>query len=454
MPSTNIIIKLFIIFLCAWGNLCAQENLEVLRTDENTTFEEVKEHSGFMPIQDSNLGLQNGVYWLKVNRLPSTSENIIRIKGHHVTEATAESFDGQSLSLMGNTLFPTFSVDPEQTRFPIFIKLKFNLEANFPVEFLSPAALEIRQQSTLFSYGLFYGALFFVGIMNVILFLVTKEKNFWTYAALLFSVGVALAFRDNLSYLFDWDDQWVINIELLSHVLVGVFGGFFAYSFIDLKHKNHSLGKLFIFGFGVFACISMLLYWAFNVFIYYALADVFIFLCIVALWIVSFVSTKKSRNLLFVFGVYAVNIYFILEFLVLYNFGISLLSITPLIIKLGIVADMIILSVAIFQDWQKLKEKSGAIMEDLKLKVTEIEHLSQYKRQDDLRDDYLENLIENFDLTNREVKILQMLSADQEKSTMANILRVSRASLDETIESLYLKLGIQDKNDITAPPQA
>ena len=433
--------------MVSWGSLFAQAEIEILHTDENIKFDEIAQRSHFSPQRNYNKGLKNGVYWLKINQLPENQKNLLRIKAHHITEARAVDIDGKPFYSLPNTLFPTFSIPSKRMELPVFIRLKFDQEAYFPVDFLSRAELEHNQQSTLFSFGLFYGALFFIVIANLILFIMSGEKNFWTYAALLLSVGIALGIRDNLIYLFGWQGQWQLNIELLSHILIGVFGGFFAYSFIDLKYKSQKIGKFFIFGFGGLACFSMLMYWILQDFIYFVLADTLIFICMVALWAVFFYSIKKTKNRYIVFAVYAVNIYFILEFFVLHNFGVSLLHITPLVIKMGIVADMIILSIAIFREWQKLKDKSSAIMADLKYKAMEIERLSQYKRQDDLHDDYLENLIENHDLTNREVKILQMLSIGQTKSKMAETLQISRIGLDEAIVDLYSKLGISDDTD-------
>lgn len=72
--------------------------------------------------------------------------------------------------------------------------------------------------------------------------------------------------------------------------------------------------------------------------------------------------------------------------------------------------------------------------------------MSQYKRQDDIKDTYLENLIKNNDLSNIEVKILQMLSAGFTETQIAQKHRISTAVLKTTINSLYVKIGI-DKND-------
>ena len=449
MAKQAVFYSLISIFLFSWMAKTDQDKIDVLYSKNDIDVSNIRKRTDFKPYTDYNLGLNNGIYWIKIKKLPEVKKNIIRIKSHHVTSAIAITSDGHHYRAKRNTLFPTFLINLPAIDLPVIIKLQLDEEAYFPLDFISEISLQQTQQSTLFGFGLFYGALFFIVIMNIILFSLTGEKNFWTYAALLFFIGVALAFRDNLPYLFDWKGKVVLNLELLSHILIGVFGGFFAYSFIELRHKNHKIGKFFVLGFGLLSCMAMFAYWIFAEFIFYALADLFIFLAIVSLWFVSFSLRIKSVKTTIVFAIYAINIYFILDFLILHNFGITLLNLSSLIIKIGIVVDMIILSIAIFTDWQELKKKSNTISDELKIKMLEVDKLSQYKRQDDLNDDYLQNLIDTYNLSNREVKLLQMLSAGEDKSTMTIKLNINKQELEEAIIVLYDKLGIGDGSDTT-----
>ncbi|MGB3775302.1 MAG: LuxR C-terminal-related transcriptional regulator, partial [Leeuwenhoekiella sp.] len=260
------------------------------------------------------------------------------------------------------------------------------------------------------------------------------------------SIGVALAFRDNIPYLFGWSDPFYYRLELASHILIGVFGGYFAFSFVDLRNKKAPVGKIFIFAFAILSVLSMFCYWLFNEFIYYAIADLLIFLSIVSLWIVSYSVTIKSTQLYWVFGIFAINIYFIFEFLVIYNFGYTILNLSPAAIKIGLLIEMLILSFALLTDWYRTKQQTLALRMELKKRGEEIMLLSQYKREDDTNDAYLENLIENHHLNNMEVKILQMLSNGLSEEQIAQKQHVSTATLKEKIKLLYAKIGIEDKD--------
>lgn len=436
---------LYLFFL--FGIIQAQDALGYLHVDEDSSFNRTIQNSVFKPLNSFNFGLENGYYWVKIDHLPSLRDDVISIEGHHISSVTGYTDTKALLPHLKQVRYPSLYVN-FQASFPLYIKIKVGHEAYFPIRFYSRSSLESQQQFTLFSYGLFYGALLFICIIMVILFIVTGEDNFWTYSILLLSIGFALAFRDNIQYLFGWKDSFYYNLELATHILIGIFGGYFAYSFIDLRNKKAFIGKIVIFVFAGLAILSMFCYWFFGDFIYYALADTFIFLSIVSLWMVSFDIMKKSTPLYWVFGIFAINIYFIFEFLILYNFGYTLLNLSQAAIKIGLLVEMLILCFALLNDWHRSKQKTLAMLIELQKRSEEVQLLSQYKREDDIKDTYLENLIQNHDLSNIEVKILQMLAVSFTEAQIAHKQRISAATLKATIQSLYAKIGIDQDDEM------
>jgi len=427
-----------------FGIIHAQDKLCYVYADKDSAFNSQIQNSVFKPLNTFNFGLKNGYYWVKIEQLPNLQDNVISIEGHHISSVTGYTSTKALLPPLKNVRYPSLYINP-QASFPLYIKIKVEHEAYFPIHFYSRSGLESQQQRTLFSYGIFYGALLFICVIMIILFIVTGEDNFWTYAILLLSIGIALAFRDNVPYLFGWKDSFYYNLELATHILIGIFGGYFAYSFIDLGNKK-AIGKILIFICAGLAMLSMFCYWFFRYFNFYALADALIFLSIVTLWIVSFNIMKKSTQLYWVFGIFAINIYFIFDFLILYNFGYTLLDLSPATIKIGLLVEMLIICFTLLNDWHSSKQKTLVLGIELQKRSEEVKLLSQYKRQDDIKDTYLENLIKNNDLSNIEVKILQMLSAGFTETQIAQKHRISTAVLKTTINSLYVKIGI-DKND-------
>lgn len=430
-----------------FGIIQAQDTLGYLHVNEDSDFNSQIQNAVFKPLNTFNFGLKNGYYWVKIDQLPSLQDAVISLEGHHISSVTGYTSTKELLPHLKQVRYPSLYVNP-QVSFPIFIKIKVEHEAYFPIHFYSRAGLEKQQQVTLFSFGLFYGALLFICVIMVILFTVTGEDNFWTYAILLLSIGIALAFRDNIPYLFGWKDAFYYNLELATHILIGIFGGYFAYSFIDLRNKKATIGKILIFVFAGLAMLSMFAYWFFGDFIYYALADTLIFLSIVSLWVVSFKIMKKFTYLYWVFGIFAINIYFIFEFLILYNLGYKLLNLSPAAIKIGLLVEMLILCFALLNDWHRSKKQTLSMRMELQERSEEIQLLSQYKREDDIKEIYLENLIKNHDLSNTEVNILQMLSAGFTEAQIAHKMCLSTATLKATIKILYIKIGIDADDEM------
>ncbi|WP_031425636.1 7TM diverse intracellular signaling domain-containing protein [Flavimarina sp. Hel_I_48] len=433
--------------LLSFSTIQSQEILRYIRVEKNSNYNIDIENAIFNPLDEDNYGLKNGYYWIKVENTPSIDDEILSLEGHHILSVMGYTSRGSLLKPLENTRYPGFEINTDAT-FPLFIKVKLENEAYLPVKFYTRSYFEKRQQSILFSYGLFYGALIFICVIMIILFMVTGDDNFWTYAILLLCIGIALLFRDNIPYLFGWKDSFYYNLELATHILIGIFGGYFAYSFINLRKEKSFTGKMLIFIFATGAVLNMFLYWLLSDFIYYAIADTLIFLSILSLWISSFIVSKKNAQMYWVLGIFAVNIYFIFEFLVLYNFGLTLLGLSPAVIKIGILMEILIMCFALLNEWQRSKKKTLFMRNELNKRKEEIKMLSQYKREDDMKDIYLENLIKTYDLTDREVKILQLLSSGLNENHIARMHGITNAQLKARIKSLYFKIGISSEDEI------
>tara|TARA_R110002020_G_scaffold107031_1_gene248820 strand:- start:506 stop:1735 length:1230 start_codon:yes stop_codon:yes gene_type:complete len=403
--------------------------------------------ASFEPVDQYNKGLKNGSYWIKVNSLPDEAE-IFRIRSHHAKEVWAYDVKGSSLNTLDNRRFPTFNFTEKKENLPFYINLHLKQEGNFPVEFYSKHKIERLEQNNIFGFGLFYGIVLFIILINLFLFYFSKEKSFWFYSFLLFTIAVTLGIRDNIPFLFGLEGDWVVKVELFFHVLIGVSGGFFAYNFVRLKNRYPKLK----FTIGTCCGISILFFVTYCItldFIFYALTDVAVILALATTWFTSLLAGSRRGLANFASLIYILNIIMALDFFILYDFGISILSLTPFVMKMGIVADMLIISFTIFNYWRYLDGRNSTLMQELTLRNQELETLSQYKRVEDINDSYLESLIDNYDLTNFEVKILHALSSGNSEDKIARKLKLSIPQVRQAITDLYKKLGISDGSDLS-----
>lgn len=432
-------------FLCLNG--FGQSSLEYFHdTTQSYSIANIMD-ADFEPVDKVNKGLENGYYWVKVNSLPDDAE-IFRIRSHHAKEVWAYDAKGSSIQTLVNRRFPTFKFLEKKDNLPFYINLHLKQEGNFPIEFYSEKKVERLEQNNIFGFGLFYGIVLFIILTNLFLFYFSKEKSFWFYSFLLFTIAITLAIRDNIPFLFGLEGDWIVKIELFFHVLIGISGGFFAYNFVRLKNRYPKLK----FTIGACCAVSILFFVTYCItldFVFYALTDVAVIFALITTWFTSLLAGTRRGLSNFASLIYFLNIIMALDFFILYDFGISILPLTPFVMKMGIVADMLIISFTIFNYWRFLDGRNSTLMQELTLRNKELETLSQYKRVEDINDSYLESLIDNYNLTNFEVKILQALSSGSSEDKIARKLHLSVPHVRQAIASLYKKLGISDGSDLS-----
>ncbi|MEH6407815.1 MAG: hypothetical protein V7767_11080 [Leeuwenhoekiella sp.] len=398
----------------------------------------------FRPLDDTNLGIDNGTYWLKISEVANDSD-ILRIKTTHVNQIETYDSSGSSLIELPNMQYPSFDFTSNIDHLPFYIKLNLKEEANLPIEFFKHENLIKVEQANIFGYGLFYGIMVFIILATFLLYLYSFESTLLFYAALLLAIGLSLAFRDNIPYLLGLNSYYLSHIELITHVIVGVVGCFFSFTFTNHKSRFPSL-KLATLTFVILSVIFFTGHLLTDNFLFYALTDICVLFALISTWIIS-ISASSTAFFYFASFVYAINIYFVLEFFILYDFGISLLNITPFVIKMGIIAQMIVMASTILKKWQYLRSNNFTLLEELTQRNLEIDKLSQYKKVEDINDSYLENLINNYNLNNNEVKILHALSTGVNEDNLAKKLNLSHQMVKQTTTSLYYKLGITDETD-------
>ena len=413
--------------VCIWFLGVFLGNIEFYNDTSHTSSILDVNDFNFKPVTDFNKGLDNGSYWLKINELKENDE-VLQIKSYHLRQFEAFDSTGSSIPEIPDLQYPAFDLTNHHDLLPLYVNLRFDEEANFPLEFNTLSEVIKKEQSNVFGYGLFYGVMFFIILINLFLYFSSLDNGLLFYAALLLISGISLAIRDNIPYMFGLNEGYYVEIELFCHVLLGIVGALFAYAFVRLQSSYPEL-KLTIITFATLSFIFMVGYWITNNYFFFALTDTLVLLTITATWITSALASRTTPFFYVVSLIFAINIYCIFDFFVLYDFGLSILPITPFIIKLGMVAEMIIISIAVLRRWQYTDKNNSNLIRELSLREEELEKLSQYKKVEDINDSYLETLIDNYNLSNCEVKILHALSTGTREDKLTEKLKISDHTL-------------------------
>lgn len=431
-------------WLLVMSLLCVQANSQLLYHYDNDykvnilNVNEVK----FNPLTDHNKGLKSGSYWIKIDSVPEDSEVLV-LKTMHLSNCEIFDSAGRSISPLLNVRYPAYIFKEHIAHLPLYANVILEQEANVPVQFHSISSLNRLEKSNIFVLGLFYGIMVFVILVNFILYVFSGIKDFLAYTALLIVIMLAIAFRDNLPYFFNLEAKWLINLELLIHVAIGTMGMLFAYYYVNLKNR-FKINQVVIASLTLISALLFISYLFTKQFIFYALTDLCVLLTLTVIWITAISASK--RNVLFyaVAIVYAINIILALDFFVLHNFGIEFLNITPFIFKLGIVLDMFLVSISIFYSWQSLQRNNKYIIDELVKRDKQLELLSQYKMINDINDEYLESLIDQYDLSNKEIKVLQALSKGMNPEKISEELHLPVNTVKQIAKKLNDKLNLSD----------
>ncbi|WGK64459.1 7TM diverse intracellular signaling domain-containing protein [Croceiramulus getboli] len=437
-------------YICAMLASCFlyAQDYGVLR-DQQDEFNAITiQEADFEPLLKENRGTVNGTYWFKIDSIPA-GDHVIEIRTSHLN--TFEIYDaaGDPVATPYKSNYPAYLVRRSSSPPPYYIKAQFDQEAYFPIAVTSEADLAATSHGEMFGFGLFYGTVLFVILINLLFFSIFKDRTFLFYGLLLFVAALCLAFRDNLFYLFDLEGAWTTQLELFIHASISFIGGLFAVNYLKLYNQFPKLrfivGSLCVISFSLAVLYAMT-----EQYPYFVASDISTFIAIAVIWITGIYVSKSEWLYFMIILVYALNVYLVLDFFVLHNIGLNILDVSPLALKIGILLDMILLTYSIVYNMQIIRVRNRKLRRELASYHKKVEALSSYAEITDVNDDYLETLIEEYNLTNKEVKVLQYISEGESSSRIAERLQISTKRLMETIESLYEKLGVESLATFTS----
>lgn len=434
-----------ILVLCALPSL-AQEVISYARDIDGiydfTTIKEV----AFTPVTDHNKGLENGVYWFKITQIDQPRE-MLTLPSNHSGKMELRDSKGQQIYTMANTRYPSFFLIDRIHTFPLYLRAVFDEEAYFPLESVEESAYIAKEKYDLLGSGIFYGAIFSLIFSTLVFYFITKNRVFLFHALLAVVVTYTIVAKDNLFYLAHLDFDYEVEIELLSHFLVGFLGFCFAYFYLKLK-ANFTILKLIILSFLSLSFIAMIAYFATENMLYYFASDLFTVATILMVWILGMIKTKNRLINWIIGAVYAFNIFLMLEVFVLHSSGNAFFGLSTFAAKLCVILDVFLITFAMMYTFKKMQFKASLMKQQIKTYLQRIEALDQYKKVQDTNDSYLETLISEFGLMNIEVKVLQGISKGHTNDHIASDYNMSEDEVILTTKSLYSKLGIEADQEI------
>jgi two-component system, sensor histidine kinase LadS len=392
----------------------------------------------FQPFESKvNRGLQNGVYWIKVenddedNFIEVSSARIRNVRGFIHGDEVKQSLD-----------FPmcTFGVSANET---LYLRVLCTKEANIPIVAHSKSGQIKAVQKQFLYYGLYYGFAIVIVTLNLFYFFNFKENTFLYYALFLVGIIFTILFRDALVPLL-FSNKWlIVDGEVLFHFVTVSFGILFAS--VYLRHEIH-FPKLKYYSITI-TLISFFFFSSFvftGHFIWFAMAQFSGITLLIIYWISSLLLFTKNTFYAFFAIAYSLILVLAIDFFILPILGLPNLGITTGLMKIASVFEMLILSYAVVYRMRILQKENTDMHASLYQRTNHIEKLE---------DELLKlkqgekNKITNANLNGREVEILTMIANNIPTKEMADKLFISVNTVKYHIKNLYDKLEISSRQE-------
>lgn len=259
----------------------------------------------------------------------------------------------------------------------VFIRAQTTGAIQMPVMLWSEVAFADKVSTEQIVFGLYYGMLFSLGIYNLLLFLVIRDRNYLLYVFYIASYGLFQMSLNGLAFQYLWPDSPDWNNRSIACLMgIGMFFiTLFSHSFLALKNNSPVLSKVFI-GFmaiylGIAAATFVLPYQL--VIRTGTLASTFGVLCIMTSAVVCLI--KRFRPARYFFVSWAVLLLGMLAY-TLKTFSLLPANfITEYAIQIGSVLEVLLLSLALADRIKILQD------ENQRMQARVNEELEQHVRE-------------------------------------------------------------------------
>jgi DNA-binding CsgD family transcriptional regulator len=424
---------------------------------ENETIETIQSKS-FESFKNKNFpGLYKKKFWFKLKIANTTHEvfNLIfKIKAY----AFYKDFKIYKVSNgVVSTVFNTsvtfkrkfdaiFKLDSKE-KSSYYFEVQFSRAVFLPIQLTT-----VKENNKVFikeiAYqGIYYGFTLLVLIINLLFFIYTKNKFFLYYIIFQIAIVGSIAFLDGIIYQLLGKGFLLKFINILFNIMLAGGGLFFLKKSLSLE-KDFPLFK-YITGIIFMFCICFFFIYMYTLNSFWeGLAK----MCYLAILTINFLTAayfiiKKvyARFFFLAFGVlFTCHILFILPVL----YGLKDFGFTEWHYKIGSSIEMIIFLIAIPYRHQSLSNEKHSIEQELssqkkQLIAKNIESVLTTQQK-------LENFSTKFNLTTREIEVLNCIIKGKNNKEIANVLFVTEATVKYHCSKLYDKTRVKNRSQLTA----
>lgn len=402
-------------------------------------------------------GLQKDerLFWLK-GKLDSGQLNqplTLQISSSHLHQVILYVYKNESLTEIREqdnlARYDQFNFQTDSAVF--YLRSSDALLKQLPLVLMDAKSFQEKEGKRLLRIGFYYGLGLMSILFNFVFFLIFKDKRFIAYCFLQIGVFVEFFYEDGMFYYLSSGELVMENLLVYTVPLTAAFACVFSYYFLDLKdtHKNY---WRYVTPVIALAMLNLILFTLFNWTVVLPIIDLLSFLSSIIPISIAISRFKKdiyARFLVLTFGVIVV---FGIGFVLNVNFNLPGLAAFDMD-ALRMVSAFEIISIgfaitfkvrALQEEKEHYRTEINKYLIELKETTLVIPGVSNFPVANER--ETLEVLKMDFQLTDREVEVLQGIWEGLTNQELANKLFISLNTIKYHISNLYVKLDVKNRS--------
>ena len=224
---------------------------EVYYLHQNITYDQLQDKTlAWMPYEKQIYkGLDNGVYWFRIELPSSEQHRIIHFPTAHITRGTLYD-EGKEILPLENKRYLSFRILPCSQAKTYFIKIDCFLDATIPLTIDTQEDFYEAEVSARTNIGIYLGIALLILVINFFSYLSFKNKTYLHYMFMVVGMTSNAFYKDGVFALLCGQHDGINEyLEPLLNSIVPISAVFFTNSYLNIKKslpKWHMLGVGFI----------------------------------------------------------------------------------------------------------------------------------------------------------------------------------------------------------------
>lgn len=412
---------------------------------EDISFSQVTELpiSKWHPIEHGNKlyqGLLNGTYWFRISHI-NIPNPFISIPEAHIKEAIVYDMYGKKVQNIPNTRIMSFSLNNVTPNSKFYLKVILEKKAVLSIQIKSLEEYNSDKTIKDSFLGLYYGMVLTVILINLLAFFNQKRRTYLHYVIMLCSITLGLLSADGyINLIFD-NESIQKYAEPFFNLCVSLSLPVLANSYMPIQKYIPKMNYIAL----TLAIITIMFfasYVASDDFQIFAITEITALALVTTYWIGGVLMFKKSLEARIFCIAYFLICFSCYDFYIARSFGFSFIGLTLDQFRIGAIIEMLVFTYAISYQSKLLR------IENEKIRNVLIRYSNGQEGKRLLNLTNNSKLVDQYNLSKKEVLILQKISEGKTEKEIASDFSNSIGTTKFHIKNIYTKLEVSSRYEV------